>query len=215
MSIALNLGSDAALADYSDLVDKTKLWLDRGSELDVLIPTFIALAEAYLNRTLRTPEMEALAAPPVANGGFRLPADCVQVRGLTSAGRPLTQLSPAQIAASYGALAGIPRAYAIKGRDVSIAPTANEPCELSYWQRIPALTINTPSNWLLDAHADVYLYGTLASAVGYIDEPESLAQWTGAFEGAVQQVVEASGKARWGGPIVMRSGIASLRGVRA
>jgi len=212
MAVALDLGNYGAISDYSGLVTQAKLWLDRGSELDGLIPSFVALAEGYLNRTLRTPEMENIAAPTMVDGVFPLPADFLAMRGLTVGGRPLDAVSPALLADTYGALAGYSRAYAISGRQVRVAPYSSDPVSLSYWQRIPALNLNQPNNWLLDGHSDIYLYGTLLSAETYIDNPDRVAQWRAAFEGAVEQLVEASNKARWGGPIVARPGVLRVRG---
>lgn len=218
MTVALNLGSYADISDYSSLVEKLKLWLDRGSDLDAQIPTFISLIEPYLNRTLRTPDMEATTFPVITAGGFSLPPDCLAVRSLSMNGVPLDAMAPGQMAGAYGTPAGIitgcPRAYAISGRAVSIAPVSAGTAALSYWQRIPALTIAAPTNWLLTAHPDVYLYGALAQADGYIENPERAAQWTGLFEAAVQSVTDAAGKARWGGPIRARA-TTQVRGVRA
>lgn len=215
MSIALDLGTTGVISDYSDLIEKARLWLDRGTELDPLMPSFIALAESYMNRTLRTPEMEAIANPVQENGAFGLPDDYLALRGVSASGYPLVAMSPASLAHTYGDLAGCPRGYALQGRQVTVAPVGDEALQLAYWQRIPALTLNNPTNWVLDLNSDIYLYGTLASAETYIDNPARVAQWRGAFEGAIDQLVQSSSKARWGGPITARHGVRRIRGARA
>jgi hypothetical protein len=215
MSIALNIGFSGVISDYSDLLDKTRLWLDRGTKLDALMPSFIALAESYMNRTLRTPEMEAIYNPVAITGAFTLPDDFLALRSLTAKGEPLQAMSPSTLAHAFGTLTGIPRGYAISGRSVKIAPLGTDALELAYWQRIPPLTLNSPTNWVLDLNSDLYLYGTLLSAETYIDNPSRIAQWQAAFEGAVDQLVRSSSKARWGGPIVARSGVVRVRGARA
>lgn len=215
MTVALDLGSYSDISDFASLTDKIKLWLDRGSDLDVYVPTFISLAEGYLNRVLRVPEMENVTPVMAAQGFFTLPLDCLQVRGISASGRPLTGMSPGALAGTYSDFRAPARAFAISGRQVRTAPISDEQITLSYWQRIPGLTLSSPTNWLLSGHPDIYLYGALASAQGYIDAPDRLAQWTSAFEGTVQQLVEAGNKARWAGPIVARAGVAAIRGIRA
>lgn len=209
MTVALNLGAYTDIGDYTSLVDKIKLWLDRGSDLDAMIPTFIALIEPYLNRELRTPDMEAVSFLVVTSDPLPLPADCLAVRSLSMLGRPLDVMSPGELALAYsgpaGFYSGCPQAYAITGGTVMIAPLSTGTASLVYWQRIPALSAAAPSNWLLTDHPDVYLYGALAQAEGYIENPERAAQWTSLFDAAVGSLVTAAGKARWAGPIRARA----------
>ena len=214
MAVALDLGADNALRDYTDLVAKVRLWLDR-DDLDGLISTFIRLAEGHLNRQLRTPEMEAVVTLPAIGGALTLPLDAISVRGITVAGRPLIALSPTQLSEAYGSLAGFPRGFAITGRQVALAPLADTSATLTYWQRIPALTLSQPSNWLFAAHSDVYLFGALFQANAYIVDTEAAARWGALFDAAVDAVSDLGSKARYGGPIVARAGPAAIRGVRA
>lgn len=205
MTIALDLGGYGDISDYSSLVEKIRLWLDRGSELDEQIPTFISLLEDYLNDMLRTPDMEAVGPVSAIDGTFKLPLDFEQMRGLTYNGRPLASTSPEQLATRFGELPGIPSEYAISGRNVLIAPRATGTLILSYYQRIPRLNLNNPINWLIDRRPAIYLYGALATAEGYIENPERAAQWGGLFEASVERYANASTKARHSGPMVMRS----------
>lgn len=219
MTIALDLGSYSDISDYSSLVDKIKLWLDRGSELDNLIPTFIGNTEGHLNRTLRTPEMEMVAEVTAVGGGFTLPLDCLQVRGLSARGRPLRNTSPGALAGTYRAHDGAYRAgpalaFALTGRQVQVAPLSDAPLTLSYWQRIPALTLTQPTNWLLDNHADIYLFGALFHAETYTPNPEAAAYWSALFDAAVGTLQDAGSRARWGGPIEARSAVRPVRGIR-
>lgn len=214
MTIAINTGTNSAFADYNDLVGNLRLWLDR-SDLDPLIPTFISLAEGYLNRVLRVPDMEAAIMPTVTNGRFALPDDCLQVRSVRCGGVALEAYSPSGLLDTFGAALGTAGGYAIAGRTVTIAPASTLPVQLAYWQRIPQLTVNAPSNWLLIDHSDVYFYGALLSAETYIDNPGKVEQWRGAFEAAVDQVQTAGSKAQYGGPIRMRVNVRQFPGVRA
>ncbi len=220
MAIALNIAVFSDITDYQSLVEKAKLWLDRGDEIDALFPTFVGNIEGYLNRTLRTPEMEKFSSVSALNGGFSLPADCLQVRGLYIAGVPLDATSPAMLGARYTAFdgawtKGCPNAYAITGRQVQVAPVGERAIGLSYWQRIPSLSVSSPSNWLLDAYPDIYLKGLLYEANTYIVDTEAAARWSTLFGTAVDQLQQNGLRSRYGGPLVARSGVAQVRGVRA
>lgn len=208
MSIAINTGDIGGINDYTSLVDTITLWLDR-DDLSVQIPTFIRLIEPYLNRVLRTPDMDAMATPMLVDGGFAIPTDCLQIRAVYYAGKPLDSLSPSSLLGQYmtnaGILNGVPMAYSVTGARATIAPSATGVVMMTYWQRIPALTPVAPSNWLLSSHPDVYLYGALAQAEGYIENPDRAAQWTALFDASVKSLIEAAAAARFGGPVRARA----------
>lgn len=220
MAVALNLGSYTDISSYNDLTARVAMWLDR-DDLTPYMQTFVGMNEPFLNRTLRTPEMEAVAYPAFSGDNtFPLPADCLAVRNVVMNGRPLDAYGPAQLAETFGGPAGytqgLPAAYAVSGSGVTIAPAGvgNGVVTLTYWQRIPALTSAAPTNWLLTQHPDVYLYGTLAQAEAYVENPERAAQWASLFNGAVEQIISAAGKARYGGPVRARAWN-QVNGVRA
>jgi hypothetical protein len=41
---------------------------------------------------------------------------------------------------------------------------------INYWSRFPALVLDTDTNWILQNHYDIYLYGCLRVACEYIQE---------------------------------------------
>ena len=72
-----------ALSTYSELQTEIASWLDR-SDLTAQIPTFIKLAEARINRTLRVRAMETVVQHTMVGLSKRiaLPSDYLQMRGL-------------------------------------------------------------------------------------------------------------------------------------
>ncbi len=46
-----------------------------------------------------------------------------------------------------------------------------------YFQKVPALSNTNPANWLIAAAPDLYLFGALAEAHGFVKDAESLALW--------------------------------------
>lgn len=207
MAVAFQIIEPGSIGDFNALVEKVGVWLDR-DDLSARAPDFIALAEARWNRILRTPEMELGRITLEANEKVTLPTDYLQMRSIYMEGtpdRPLRAMSPNALATEYSGEVGIPLAYAIAGREIRLAPPPREGVMLSidYYQRIPHLSPNISSNWLLDAHPDIYLYGSLIQAEAYMQNDERIALWKQAHDEAVGELIAAGRKARWGGgPLV-------------
>jgi hypothetical protein len=92
---------------------------------------------------------------------------------------PLEQISPSQlIMLRRGRLRtnATPRFFAILGRNFEFAPTpsGNSSLALVYYQKIPALSDVTTTNWLLTNHPDIYLYTSLMHAAPYLADDARL-----------------------------------------
>jgi hypothetical protein len=92
--------------------------------------------------------------------------------------RELEYVHPSYLHALYPTLpAGAPRLFAIEGGSLTVAPVNDTALTFDYFQKIPALSSQSPSNWLLAAAPDLYLFGALAEAHGFVKDAESLALW--------------------------------------
>lgn len=209
-TIALNVGTNADIQDYSSLIEKIRMWLDR-DDLDAIIPTFILLTESYLNRKLRTPEMEAFILLQLAEGQAPLPEDFLELRFVRDGDN--RELFNSYAATPYPRERYQSDRYTLEGQTLVTSPRFTE-LQIGYWQRIPALSESVADNWLIAKHPDVYLFGALAQAGGYIDDPRQAQTWASVFETLVQDVIMSSNKARHGGPIQARVS-PQVRGVRA
>src|SRR5262249_17522619 len=132
------------------------------------IPEFIALFEACANRRLRVRQQEATTnLTPDANGSAALPADYLALRRVTWTGSPRGEVayrhpfSPP--AGAPSAPPGTPRIFTIEGATLKVRPLDQTALEVNYFQKIPALASTDP-NWLLTAHPDLYLFGSLVEA---------------------------------------------------
>jgi hypothetical protein len=68
----------------------------------------------------------------------------------------------------------------ISGLTISIAPVDNTTShKLNYYQKIPVLSGSNPTNWLLTAYPDLYLFGTLAEAELLAKDGASGQGWKG------------------------------------
>lgn len=176
------------LATYSDLQIEVASWLRR-SDLALEIPTFIALAEAQMNRRLRVRPMAARLSGSWAAEYVDLPSDFLGEREVSvvdaSGGKHrLAYLAPEPMdLASIAPSSGRPRFYGLYGGQLRLHPAPDQAyaAELTYLQAIPALSDATPSNWLLDAHPDAYLYGALAQSAPYLKTDERLSTWSSLF----------------------------------
>jgi hypothetical protein len=185
-----------ALSTYDDLKAEIAAWLRR-SDLTDEIPSFIALAEAQVNRRLRVRPMTARLAANWSAEYVDLPDDFLSERlvKLTGAGGGVLRcLTPEEIDARVRAgSSGRPRFYALYGQQLRLypAPDTAYAAELVYLQAVPALSDANPSNWLLASHPDAYLYGALAQSAPYLRADERLATWTALF-GAVLSDIETA-----------------------
>lgn len=217
MGIAVAIVLPGSIGSYSDLVEKVAAWLDR-ADLEPRVQDFIALAEARFNRILRTPEMET-GYTTVTTERSILPDDFLQMRSLSITGlpnRPLRATSPATLPTEYAGHPGQPESYVISGRELRLAPApaAGVTLAMTYWRRISSLSVSEPTNWLLESHPDIYLYGALVQAEAYLANDERVGVWKAALDEALAELEQSGSKARWGaGPIAPLT-VMQVRGAR-
>jgi hypothetical protein len=165
---------------WSDLQSAIANWIAR-ADLSANIPDFIALFESAANRRLRLRQQESAATLNVSSGVAALPADYLAWRRVTWTGqfpRELEYVHPSYLHALYPTLpADVPRLFTIEGSTLTVAPTDDSALTFDYFQKVPALSSTNVSNWLLAAAPDLYLFGALAEAHGFVKDTESLALW--------------------------------------
>jgi hypothetical protein len=165
---------------YSDLQTAIANWIAR-ADLATNIPDFIALFESAASRRLRLRQQESIATLTPSSGVATLPADYLAWRRVTWSGqfpRELEYVHPSYLHALYPTLpAGTPRLFTIEGGTLTVAPASDTALTFDYFQKLPALSSTTTSNWLLAAAPDLYLFGALAEAHGFVKDTESLALW--------------------------------------
>lgn len=168
-----------ALTTYTNLKAACADWLSRG-DLDQQIPDFIKLAEATLNKVIRSTRMIANADVTVnaANRKASVPADMIEPIYVTvkaDEDYPLEQVSPEHLAVlrrNRLRAQGKPRYFAIIGRSIEVVPTPGEQTllDMAYYQAIPTLTELNETNWLLTHEPDLYLYTTLLHAAPFLQD---------------------------------------------
>jgi len=186
-----------AITSYSNLKTTIADFLNR-DDLTAVIPTFIQLAESQMNREVRHWQMENRVSGVQSQGDqyMQVPADWVETirLHLTGNGTSVVELlslsGMADKRAKSSDTSGTPAFYAhVRGEfELYPTPSGETNFELLYYQKIPALSDGTTTNWLLEDAPDVYLYGALLHSAPYLQEDVRLPVWAQMYAAAVQNL---------------------------
>lgn len=223
----------AQITDLQSLRDNIAAELMR-DDLETVIDTWIGLAEEGLNRDLRTLEMVKRCETEAQERLITLPTDWLEGRRIqTNAGQrllvaTLDELSkmrfgdrPHELACDpeYAPVYSQPpegwgrtgpRYYAVEGTWLELYPAASpeEPCklEMTYYARIPRLTEEAPSNWLLRTSAGAYFYGALVHSAPYLLDDSRISLWARLYQSNIDALNGRAEEAETSGsPINRRS----------
>jgi hypothetical protein len=196
-----------AITNYSNLQTTIADFLNR-DDLTSVIPTFIQLAEAQMNRDIRHWKMETRSSGQQSAGDqyMQIPSDWLETIRfhVTGSGTsPLDLISRAAMQdkrAGDEDMSGTPRYYCHADSQFELYPTpdADTDVELLYLAKVPDLATNS-TNWLLTEAPDAYLYGSLLHSAPYLQEDARVAVWAQMYSAAVARLNEASEKARYSG----------------
>lgn len=194
------------LADYDELKAAVADFLLR-DDLTAVIPTFIRLAEARMDRELRHYRQEKRSNITLAGQYNDLPADYLQTIRLQITDGPTSEVAPAstaqmlQMRADRNDRTGRPTHYTITAGSIELFPTpdASYAATLVYHGRITGLSSVAPINWLLTEAPDAYLYGALLHSAPYLKDDNRTALWEGLYKVALENLMIASGDAKWAG----------------
>jgi hypothetical protein len=193
-----------SITTYAELQAAVGNWLDH-SLFAARIPEFIALFEAAANRRLRVREQEATATLTPTSGAVALPSDYLAWRRITWTGAPRVELQyvhPSYLQAAYpSSPTDVPRIFTIEGTTLKVRPLDGTPLELDYFQKIPALSDAAPSNWLLAAHPDVYLFGSLVEAEMFGVNDERAPAWKARRDEIFDEIEKLTNKTRGAGAV--------------
>jgi hypothetical protein len=195
-----------AIVDYTSLQAGIASWLAR-DDLAANIPDFITLFEAAVNRRLRVRAMETSVNLTTSGGAVALPADYLAWRRLTWLGSThvdLDYVHPSWLQAKFpSAPAGTPHVFTIEGATLKVRNVDDTtPLEFDYFQKLPALSVGNPTNWLLAAHPDVYLFGALVEATVFTKDWEQATAWKSRRDELFDEIERLDAKTR--GPAMIR-----------
>lgn len=180
---------------YDGLKAEIALWLER-DDMTARIPSFIALAEVQMSRVLRSQGATGRSTATVTTEFSALPADYAEVmtvRVNDNSGSGWRELDPMtdNIMSDFVDATGTPNFYAIVGDEIRFYPTPSisMSCAMTYFQRVPPLSVSVSTNWVLASHPDAYLYGALSHAAPFLIDLEMAPVWKGLADAALGQIL--------------------------
>lgn len=198
-----------ALSTYSELKSAVADFLNR-SDLTAVVPTFISLAEAGMERVLRTRNMISKIEISVDDEYVDLPNNFLEMRSMkllnqVSASRidfitldAMDNLDPADMTS------GITRYVSVVGDQFKFYPvtSAAYDAELVFYRTLPKLSDSNTTNWLLSLAPDAYLYGALMQSAPYLKDDQRINIWAQLYTAAIQQLQTADERGATSGGIL-------------
>ena len=183
-----------ALTTYSELKDSIADFLNR-DDLTSVIPDFITLAEAQMNREVRHWRMEKRATANLDTQYTALPNDFLQPIRFVLQTDPVITLEQtdsraiANLRASNNDQSGKPTDYSILDSSIEVFPTpdATYTIQLNYILKDTGLSSTNTQTYISKYFPNGLLYACLVEAYSFLKGPNDLLQL---YEGKYKQVVE-------------------------
>jgi hypothetical protein len=188
------------ISTYTELQTAIENWSNR-SDLDSVIPDFIAISEAEFNRRLKTSYQEDRTTVTVTAHAVSLPTDFASIRSLTDRYGELDYLTPGQFE-PFERDNDVVRFYTLVEEGIRTMSDAGE-LTLVYYKKVPALASNS-TNWLLTNHPDLYLYRGLQELADYIGDDQKLAKYKAKAEAAYREIQSADNARKYGAQLQVR-----------
>jgi len=209
-----------ALTTFAGLKSSIADWLNR-SDLTTQIPDFIALAEADFNAKLRIRQMEQIDTITIDAESVSVPTGFISVRSLyillSSNKYVLEYITPHNMfEVKAGSTAGRPRVYTIESDNETESlrfgpsPDTSYTGYLSYYKSFGALSDSNTTNYILNKHPGIYLYGSLYHAANFLGgiDPNQVQQWLQMYISAMERCENNDRQDSYGGaPVTQRTDI--------
>lgn len=199
----------SAIVDYDSLQQAIAEELNR-SDLSAKIPLFIQMFEKAYNKDPRgriqdsvvistadiAEDLTPVPADYIQMQNLRIPASVCQVDGL----QLLTSQQVGWFRERYN-VAGEPLYYAIIGGRLRLLPIPDQQYtfEMEYFAKLPTLSETNETNWLLNDHPDIYMYGALMHAEPYLKNDERIATWGKLYGDLMESLNTTDDRAQFSG----------------
>jgi hypothetical protein len=201
-----------ALTTYAELKTSVGDWLNR-SDLATVIADFVTLAEAQIERALRTRQMLTRLSGTVTAEYTALPTDFLETKTLKlTSSNPITALQFESINAlddlkQTFTSSGKPKFFGIAGDYFRLLPVPDTSYtyELDYYASLANLSGSNTSNWLLAMAPDVYLYGSLLQAAPYLQDDQRISVWAALYQRGLEDLRVADDRASGAGTMLARA----------
>jgi hypothetical protein len=188
-----------SISTYSELKTSIAGWLHR-SDLTTSLADFITLSESKFNRRLRTLDQETTFGPSTPTSyEITRPSDFKAFIRLwrTSDGGEVFSRSLTEVVS--GQAAGVSAYYAINRSVITFDGTSE--VKGTYHAKVTALSDAAPTNWLLTAYPDLYLWAGLSEAAFYAKDLNAAAMWTERTDALIKEINGTSQRDKFSGPL--------------
>jgi len=183
-----------ALSTYSELKSSVADWLNR-TDLTTAISDFVSLAEAQIERKLRTRQMLTRANATIDTEYAALPPDFLEAKSFKINTNPVVSLQFETIDSIYNlapkySSASTPKFFGVIGGQFIFLPIPDSSYtgELAYYAKLSKLSDSNTTNWLLTAAPDIYLYGTLLQAAPYLQDDARISTWSSLYQRGIEDL---------------------------
>ena len=195
-----------SLSNFTELKTEIANFLNR-DDLTNVIPTFIRLAEAKMNRDIRHWRMETRKTALLDNQFTALPIDFLSPVRMTlnTAETKVLELAGineiSKLRAEAGNATGEPAYYAMIDGSIEVfpSPDADYTIEMLYYEAIEGLSNSITTNWILTYYPDVYLYASLLQSAPYLMEDNRIPVWGAYYTSALETLNQENELAKTGG----------------
>ena len=195
-----------SLSNFTELKTEIANFLNR-DDLTNVIPTFIRLAEAKMNRDIRHWRMETRKTALLDNQFTTLPIDFLSPVRMTlnTAETKVLELAGtneiSKLRDRAGNATGEPAYYAMIDGSIEVfpSPDADYTIEMLYYEAIEGLSNSITTNWILTYYPDVYLYASLLQSAPYLMEDNRIPVWGAYYTSALETLNQENELAKTGG----------------
>ena len=196
-----------AITTYAELKSAIADFLNR-DDLTSVIPTFIALAEAQIDRDVRHWRQEKRVEATLDERYENFPNDFLEIQELSlSDGTRLELIAAAEMQDWREAsnTSGKPRYFRVTADQFEFYPKPDSSYTMSmqYYARTPALSDTATSNWILTYAPDLYLYGALVHASPYLAEDARTQVWAAFYQNDMESLRLDGQRGKYSGPLKM------------
>lgn len=194
-----------SITTYDELKSTIADFLNR-DDLTSVIPTFISLAEADMNRKVRHWRMEDRAVAVADARYIALPANFIEAQRIMLTSPTVQRLemitqSDLMDRRSVDDTAKKPAYYSIVDGAFELYPQPDQDYDLEivYYERLDSLSASITTNWMLEYSPDAYLYGSLLHAAPYLAEDGRVQVWASLYKNAIDGINLEDDKAKASG----------------
>lgn len=185
---------------YAQLQTDFAAWAVR-TDLNDLLPRFVALFEMKVSRRLRLRQQESAFSGTVASNEIALPSDFVAFKALWRSELPQYPLQALPLDVVLQRTEGAATAYAVQGTTIRFDGDGD--ITGVYYAAVPGLQTNG-TTWLSALAYDAYLYGALSEASVYSLDDQRATLYQARQEAIIADLIGNDQRDRYSGRLSAR-----------